>query len=164
MNARSRFNIPANFVVDRVDLKASEIAYGKRKGWLNDSDIVAIYLHKMQAGQLLSKVEESWALALSEDVRVGNVPELEFEAQGNSREVDKVWIYLSLAWLRHRVLNEQKLFDIIDDLYSDFDYPEEMEGFVKYMPCPPGGREGVSGMMERLELFLKRSEDLYRQR
>ncbi|WP_329532779.1 hypothetical protein OG568_21595 [Streptomyces sp. NBC_01450] len=40
--------------------------------------------------------------------------------------------------------------------------PEEMEGFVKYVPVPPAGRSGISGMIERLDSFPKSSEEPYR--
>jgi hypothetical protein len=109
-------------------------------------------------------VEERWALALSEEIRSGDLPDLSSEDLGDSRELSAVWIYLSLAWLHQSGLSEQQLFNVIEELYSDFEYPEEMEGFVKYMPPPPGGKGGISGMAERLEAFLRYSEDLYRQR
>ncbi|MER7666803.1 DUF2247 family protein [Streptomyces sp. NPDC096193] len=160
----ARFKIPGSFVVDRVDLTTSEVAYGKHWGWLDDAAIVQIYMHKMQAGRPLLEVEERWALALSEDIRSGDLPELSPEGSGDSHELSAVWIYLSLSWLHQSGLSEQQLFDAIEALYSDFEYPEEMEGFVKYMPPPPGGKGGTSGMVERLETFLRHSEDLYRQR
>ncbi|BBC32859.1 hypothetical protein SGFS_041530 [Streptomyces graminofaciens] len=164
MNAMAKFKIPGSFVVDRVDLTTREVAYGKHWGWLDDSAIVQIYMRKMQAGRPLLDVEERWALALSEEIRSGDLPDLSSEDLGDSRELSAVWIYLSLAWLHQSGLSEQQLFNVIEELYSDFEYPEEMEGFVKYMPPPPGGKGGISGMAERLEAFLRYSEDLYRQR
>ncbi|MFE7465125.1 DUF2247 family protein [Streptomyces sp. NPDC057499] len=160
----AKFKIPGSFVVDRVDLTTREVAYGKHWGWLDDSAVVQIYMRKMQAGRPLLDVEERWALALSEEIRSGDLPDLSSGDLGDSRELSAVWIYLSLAWLHQSGLSEQQLFNVIEELYSDFEYPEEMEGFVKYMPPPPGGKGGTSGMAERLEAFLRCSEDLYRQR
>ena len=164
MNVMAKFKIPGSFVVDRVDLTTREVSYGKHWGWLGDSAIVQIYMNKMRAGRPLLEVEEKWALALSEEIQSGDLPDLSFEDLGDSRELSAVWIYLSLAWLHQSGLSEQQLFNIIEELYSDFEYPEEMEGFVRYMPPPPGGKAGISGMTERLESFLSYSEDLYRQR
>lgn len=48
------------------------------------------------------------------------------------------WIYLTLAWLfeiRETVSNP---LACIEELYSDFDYPDEMIGFVGYMPPQDG--------------------------
>ncbi|MEU5630067.1 DUF2247 family protein [Streptomyces rishiriensis] len=160
----AKFKIPGSFIVERVDLTTGEVAYGKHWGWLDDPSVVQIYLHKMQAGRPLLEVEERWALALSEEIRSGDLPDLPPEDLGDPHELSAVWIYLSLAWLRQSGLSDQQLFDAIEELYADFEYPEEMEGFVKYMPPPPGGKGGFAGMAERLESFLRYSEDLYRRR
>ncbi|WP_158697117.1 DUF2247 family protein [Streptomyces hokutonensis] len=130
----AKFNIPGGFVADRVDLTTGEVAYGKRWGWVDDSAIVQIYMRKMQAGRPLLNVEERWALALSEKIRSGDLPDISSEDLGDSRELSAGWIYLSLAWLYQSGLSEQKLFDVIEELYSDFEYPEEMEGFAEYIP------------------------------
>ncbi|MBE1496347.1 hypothetical protein H4696_003447 [Amycolatopsis lexingtonensis] len=160
----AKFKIPGNFVIDRVDLTAGEVAYGRRRGWLDDSAVAQIYEHKMRLGRALSGVEEKWALALSGDVASGGLPDLPLGDSGCDRELRAVWIYLSLAWIYQSNLTEDALLNVIEELYSDFEYPEEMEGFVKYMPPPVGGVGGIVGMIERLEAFLRYAEDLYRKR
>jgi hypothetical protein len=163
MSEMAKFKIPGGFILERVDLTTAEIAYGKRYGWLDDFSTVQIYAAKWQAGILLSEQEEEWAFALSEEIRAGSLPDLS-SGDFSSPGLVAVWIYLSLACLRLNVPIGPRLFDVIDELYSDFDYPEEMEGFVKYMPPPPGAELGRSGMIKRLDSFLRSSDDLYRRR
>lgn len=50
------------------------------------------------------------------------------------RDVADIWQYLLLSWL---YTNREKYDDplqIVELIYSDFDYPENMKKFVRYMP------------------------------
>ncbi|MFI5753962.1 DUF2247 family protein [Streptomyces sp. NPDC051569] len=164
MNEMARFKIPGSFIAGRMTLTATEVAYGRRWGWLDDHSSVQILLAKLQEGGELSEAEERWALALPEEVRCGDLPDISASNADDSPEVTAVWVYLSMAWLHENVPARQQLFDIIEELYADFGYPEEIEGFVKYMPPPPGGRAGIPGMTERLESFLRAADAFYRNR
>ncbi|MFT2016424.1 DUF2247 family protein [Streptomyces sp. 796.1] len=151
----ARFKVPGSFIVGRVTLTASEVAYGRRWGWLDDHSTVQIILAKLQQGGELSEAEKRWALALPEEILRGGLPDISAGSADESPEVAAVWVYLSVAWLCENVSVRRQLFDAIEQLYADFDYPEEVEGFVQYMPPPPGGRAGTPGMTERLESFLR---------
>jgi hypothetical protein len=164
MNEMARFKIPGTFIADRVTLTTEEVAYGRRWGWLDDHSTVQVLLAKLQGGGKLSEAEERWALALADEVEGGNLPDISAEGSDDSPEVIAVWVYLSVARLSESIPVRQQLFDIIEELYADFGYPEEMEGFVKYMPPPAGGRVGIAGMTERLDSFLKVADAFYRNR
>jgi hypothetical protein len=58
----------------------------------------------------------------------------------------KPWIFLLLSYLFE---NKEKYDDplgIVEQLYADFDYPEEISPLVRYMPLP----EGVEGSEDLL--------------
>src|SRR3954447_14781833 len=43
---------------------------------------------------------------------------------------EKVWLMLYLTWLSHQNFETTELQEKIDNLYADFDYPEEMSFLV----------------------------------
>ena len=45
---------------------------------------------------------------------------------------------------------------MIEMLYADFDYPTSIEGLVRYMPPPPGGKPGLVGLEHRWSAFIER--------
>jgi len=40
-----------------------------------------------------------------------------------------------LLEIQKSITDNQKLLDKIEDIYADFDYPSDMEGFISYMPA-----------------------------
>ena len=68
----------------------------------------------------------------------------------------KKWLCLILAWLYERRVEVDDPFSIINEIYADFDYPEEIKGFASYMPSrepsaiPPYNAETPKERMLRL--------------
>lgn len=58
----------------------------------------------------------------------------------------KPWIFLLLSFLLENKENYNDPLGIVEELYADFDYPEEIAPLARYMPSP----EGVEGSEELL--------------
>ncbi|QAY85587.1 DUF2247 family protein [Pseudomonas arsenicoxydans] len=58
----------------------------------------------------------------------------------------KPWIFLLLSFLFENKENYDDPLGMVEQLYADFDYPEEIAPLVRYMPLP----EGVEGCEELL--------------
>ncbi|MEX2275368.1 MAG: DUF2247 family protein [Actinomycetota bacterium] len=73
----------------------------------------------------------------------------------------RVWIFWSLAW----VLENREHFDdpytVIEDLYTEFGYPEEMSGVVRFMPVPEGGEPGLEGVSSRWSEYVATMKSFY---
>lgn len=73
------------------------------------------------------------------------------------------WLYLYLSWLyEHRDEFDDPL-GLIEVLYADFEYPEDIAPIVRYMPLPNGEIGGEDYMYKNWEkiiaLYKKRLEE-----
>lgn len=160
-----RFEFPAEFVVRWVLPTGAELAYGFRHGFLSRADVVAVALEKYKAGVFLSGPEEELALLLSDELdRVDDlVGDLEIVDEPTEQRA-RVWLFLSLAWLlEHRESFEDPL-EVIELLYADFDYPDEIRGLVRYMPPGPGEASGLDALEESWRQYVERTAAEYRER
>jgi hypothetical protein len=68
----------------------------------------------------------------------------------NSQETDsetmKPWLFLTLSKLLEEKEEHEDPFQIVEELYADFGYPEEIAPLIRYMPLP----EGEVGSEDRL--------------
>jgi len=154
-----RFNLPAGFVVCRVRLEPGELAYGYVNGWLDDASTVGIAEELVAAGATLAQVQDLASLFKSELWRVQQIVDA-IEPEPGS-EPDRVWIFLSLAWLYEHRRDYADPLQVIEMLYSDFGYPEEIEGLVRFLPPPPGAPTGVQAIEERWREYLQQRSDMY---
>lgn len=156
-----RFTIPADFIESRVRLLLPEIAYGYREGWINAKEVINLCTHRL-AATCASPTEEAIALLLSDEAdQVADLLEREKTGDGDAQAI---WRYLTLAWLYEQRDAIGDALGLVEVLYSDFGYPDEMEGFVRYMPPPPGAETGVGALMSRWVEFLRSAEETYRSR
>jgi hypothetical protein len=152
-----RFNISAAFVNERVRLSPDELVYGYHHGWLSDSDVVAVALANLNLGGPLPSAEEDLALLLSDDY--DRIPEIINDLSRSSSgggNPAAVWLFLALAWLHEHRSDYLEPLEVIEMLYADFDYPDEMAGLVRFMPAPPGAATGYRAIEQRWEDYLDR--------
>ncbi|HVZ38834.1 MAG TPA: DUF2247 family protein [Candidatus Kapabacteria bacterium] len=83
--------------------------------------------------------------------------------EGNVREK---WLYIILAWLydhRHSIADP---LSMVEEVYADFDYPEEVAPFVRYMPMVGpdlGSREAnEERMVGNWKAYLDRTGERFR--
>lgn len=163
-HALIRFNIPAAFVVARAMPTGAELAYGFREGWLTRADVVAVALAKYEAELPLSSAEEDIALLLSSDLdRVDElIADLEIVDEPTEQRA-RLWLFLSLAWLLEHRQDFGDPLEVIEMLYADFDYPDEIQGVVRFMPAP-GPDAGVDAIERRWRALVDRLSAEYETR
>ena len=44
------------------------------------------------------------------------------------------WLYILLSWLWINRESFEDTLDEVESIYTDFDYPAEIESFIKYIP------------------------------
>lgn len=156
------FAISAGFVTARARLTPGELVCGHQHGWLGNRDVVEVALAAYEVGGNLPPAEEQLALLLSDDL--ASVPELVEELALSATEENDpaaVWLFLALAWLYEHRSDYPEPLEVIEQLYADFDYPEEITGLVRFMPAPPGAATGYRAIEQRWEEFLKRKSAQY---
>lgn len=164
-HALIRFNIPAEFVVVRAMPTGAELAYGFREGWLTRFDVIAVALAKYKADLPLSRSEEELALLLSDDLdRVDElIADLEIVDEPAEQRA-RLWLFLALAWLLERRQDFSDPLMVIEMLYADFDYPDEIQGLVRFMPTAPDEAAGVEAIEQRWRAFVDRMSVEYKLR
>ena len=164
-HALIRFNIPADFVLKHAIPTRAEIAYGFRDGWLLPADVVAVALAKYEASVPMSNTEVELALLLSDDLdRVDELTEaleiLDEPLEARAR----LWLFLALAWVLEHLGDFDDPFEVVEMLYADFDYPDEITGLVRFMPAEGGQAVGLRAIEERWRQYVSRVAAEYRER
>lgn len=49
-------------------------------------------------------------------------------------ELRRLWAYLVLAWVFEHRNEFRDPLEVVEQVYADFDYPEQVASFVRYMP------------------------------
>lgn len=157
--------LPAGFVVERALPTGAELAYGFREGWLSREDVVEVALAKYKAEVPLLPAEEELALLLSDDLDQVEelVAALEFSDEPAELRA-RLWLFLALAWLLDHRSEYDDPLGVIEQLYADFDYPEEIRSLVRFMPPGPGDLPGVEGIAGRWRGYVERLGAEYRER
>jgi hypothetical protein len=129
-------SIPVHFVTTCHQLNWQELLLGLKEGWLDIQDVVESF-DSIKLFDLRSPIEK---LQISVDT-IEMVAELQSSLEfTNALEVRGTWLRLLLAWIFE---NKSDLIDplqYVEQLYTDFDYPDEMYDLVRYNPPLDGYR------------------------
>lgn len=127
--------IPYAFVAGLLDLSWRDIDYGLERQLISPK--VAIELAADRLGRNASVTPEEIALAaLPDDAPViGVVKRLaSTEPPCSVDEMKSRWLYIALRWLFENRTRVGDPLSLVDEMYADFEYPEEIASFVRYMP------------------------------
>ncbi len=73
----------------------------------------------------------------------GLLTEIETATSTTDPDPSRVWLFLVLARLYELRSSSEDPMAEIESVYADFDYPDEIEGFVPFLPAPKGNRRVV---------------------
>jgi hypothetical protein len=128
--------IPFQFVKERHELTWREIEVGIREQWLRRGDAVAIAMACVEQGD---EDPDMVALAgvLKEDE--GEVVELVSNLASRSpmcseAEARRSWMRILLAWAFEKRSSFSDPLGIVEQIYADFGYPDEIRHLVRYNP------------------------------
>ncbi len=76
------------------------------------------------------------------------------EKTQNIDDMTSKWIFLIIYY--YYISDRERVFDIIDDIYCEFDYPLEISGLVTYMPKEDGNHQD-----DTLNKYIKNGEDIW---
>lgn len=160
-----RFTIPADFISARVTLTTEELVWGYRESWLSPSALAELARDISADLPDLPAEEEMLYLLPSEAEEKVRTAILAYDNVNSANpETGKVWGYLALAIVHERRDTISGFWDLIEMMWSDLGYPEEMEPFIYHLPLPPGEEPGELAMLRRLESYLVEQAGRYRAR
>ena len=158
-------SLPARFVLDRVLPTPGELAYGYRLAWITPEVAVSLALAGLGVVPDPPTAYEELALLLSD--RFDQVPDLMNELEGEAGPTGRdarVWLFLALSWIYDHRTEFSDPFSNVEQLYDDFDYPEEIEGFVRFLPVAEGVPTGAAALYGRWSEYLEAAGAEYRRR
>jgi len=147
-------SIPWSFIRPRCKLTWREILFG-----LDNELLAPDAPREVAIDEMGEDPPPAWmALAISEPSDLSHVQQLaEAEPPQLEEAIRDKWLFLVLAWFLENPPAEDRL-GIVEMVYADFGYPEDIEGFVRYMPADApdlGSRERNEGrLFDRWKAFV----------
>jgi len=123
----SRF-VPLAFISARHRLNWSEILLGLEEGWLNASDVLA----SIPSLGLPGANEAKGGASSSPNDFVALVKKLSVSESIATDEVRLSWLRILMAWIFE---NREQIVDplsLVDQLYADFNYPDEIYDLIRF--------------------------------
>ena len=130
-----RLRIPYEFLRTRVPQSWRLLRFGLQNDLLDES------APKDMALDLIGRIREPSAalLALATAERADPMAELVDQLATEEPLVPEgdirgQWLYLTLAWVYENRAEIADPLRMVEEVYADFDYPERIAQFVRYMP------------------------------
>ncbi len=161
----SEILIPLEFALHRSSLNWVDLLWAYQRNLLTWKDLIQVAVTRVRSGSddslevELSSVDKQNVWKVSELAQA-----LGEKSRGSNEESKRKWLILCLAWAFE---NHEKLADPLGEverIYADFDYPREIDSFVRFMPASDGylpGEHSTQQNHQRLmtmwENYLKRN-------
>jgi len=75
--------------------------------------------------------------------------------QDNDSTIRQKWLFIVLSWLWNNRASFADPLSEVEIIYADFDYPAEIEGFVKYMPPSDGYDPSTHSQTENMNHLME---------
>ena len=130
-----------------------ELKIGLEKSIISSQDV------KVYAIQALSESIDKYNVVLelsiaNEDEVWTILDKLCFLEEKEEERILNKWIFAIIYYVY--TYDRDKVFEIIEETYVEFDYPRQIQNLIPYMPCEDGRT-----MEERLEEFICDGEEMY---
>ena len=156
----------------KMPLDWAMVYYGIKKNFF-DIDIAQEFAcRKLENDKQLSEEELELCWNSNNCLDILELIEKILDSQGNVKESierakDKIRIAI-IIYLRETEKDKARLLEQINMIYADFDYPEDMEKFISYMPiCDefvPASRtleDNTSYLLSKLDIFIEEQQEKY---
>jgi hypothetical protein len=153
------FKVPLTFIRSRAHLTWREVEFGLQNGWLTDEAAIELAIDRVMAGDDSPGVLELASVLPGEKYKVTEI--IRGLAERDRECSNGKWLFLLLAWLYENRDAVHDALGVVEEFYADFDYPEEIASFVKYMPPEDPLRVGESYLMDAWRQYLETAGQKY---
>lgn len=128
-----QISTPYSFIRQRTQLTWSDVRFGIEQGLLRCHDVAGVAADQMERGAQDDLVVELAGAAPDEPVlervqRLASAERIE-----DPLDARRKWAYLALAWIFEHRAHYLDALDLVEKVYADLDYPEQVAPFVRYM-------------------------------
>lgn len=124
------------YIISKVKLNWEDIEYGIENEYISSDIAIDHAMHELAECEDYSQdLLDLASLSKGEIV----YPYLRELSKGSKKLNDNIvikekWMYLILDWVYNNRNKYSDSLGIVEEIYSDFDYPELISNFVRYMP------------------------------
>ncbi|CDG75327.1 MULTISPECIES: DUF2247 family protein [Acinetobacter calcoaceticus/baumannii complex] len=163
------YPIPADFINEKVTLSWCDIKWGYKNNLLTSEIPIKKAENSLLTEDYTNAELEPSFLIPSESDDIGPfLNELCSETNEDSMIREK-WLYILLSWLWINRESFEDPLDEVESIYTDFDYPAEIESFIKYIPPTDGYdpslysyAENINRLMKNWEIYLQKGADIFK--
>ncbi|MDO7363557.1 DUF2247 family protein [Acinetobacter geminorum] len=165
------YPIPADFIDKRVNLSWCDIKWGYENNLLTSEIPIKKAENIVSTGNYTkAELELSFLIPTESNDITPFINELCPNFKEDEYEnISQKWLYIILSWLWINRENFEDSLDEVESIYTDFDYPTEMDSFIKYMPPVDGYdpslysyAENINRLMKNWESYLQKSAEKYK--
>lgn len=161
-----KLRIPYEYIAPRCELRWHDALFGLQQELMDPRAAVklaenALITSDVDCGPLFE-------LAAREKLHEIDIVELTTAlAQAEPGQSDETakekWLFLTLCWILE-YNDEDSALKWVDEVYADFEYPDEIANLISYMPATPDeeGPRGRAGVMYRWRKFIASRSKYYR--
>ena len=127
--------IPYGFIRDKVRMSWRDVLFGLDQQLLDPRGAIELATELLGAdGHPVPTLIDLANVKREEEARahVERLATCESEVAGE--ETRGKWLYIVLAWILENQRDYADPLRTVEEVYADFDYPESIVGFVRYMP------------------------------
>lgn len=156
--------LPSSFILGKTRLSLPEVRWAYENGLIGAQTVVDVAVAMLTEGLNSSELVVNLA-----GVGHADLPEVgELLAQvalpSDVEEIKKKWTWIVLSWAYERHHEDAEVSDVIEGLYADLGYPEELASFGPYAPAYQGKRDPVEvrrDILGQWHKYLKSGEALF---
>ncbi|HEX3624565.1 MAG TPA: DUF2247 family protein [Verrucomicrobiae bacterium] len=151
--------IPYEFISQRVPMTWADIQFGLDNQLLRPKAAIDKATEQLCDTDAAPRGVVELAIRVESESVIDLVSDLaKAEARSSDDVVKAKWLYIVLAWLFENRKSLVNPLEIVEEVYSDFDYPAQIASFIRYMPIQGpnlGSREkNEARMFDRWKAYL----------
>jgi|SRR6478736_6685447 len=155
--------MPSSFILKNAQLSLTELRWALENGLIGAQNVVDA------AAWMLADGQDSEFLVQLAGVTHAELPDVTrmlscVAMPERDTDAKRKWTWLTLLWVYERCRDDERVADILGELYADLGYPEEMVSFGPYAPAYEGKRQPATVRQEILvewRKYLKQGEELF---
>jgi hypothetical protein len=157
--------LPAEFIAQRVVLRASEVALGFERGLLSPRAVVDLEALYLRSGIDLTPIEVELACLLSDQLDVvGDLIATIGRSAMEEEQGKRVWLFLIVDAIGRSGHSLTGVLSLIEETWSTWGHPHELYDIV----WPPPDRNPASFAIDagqaELQKYLSREEAFFKKR
>lgn len=132
---RMTIRIPFCFLNQTATLSWADIRYAIAHNWIASDVVVDFALYRLALPLIEAQAEELEFLYVKADWRIIDLVEvLACREHFPENILERKWLFIVLSWIYANKATFDAPLQLVEEVYAEFDYPQSISSFVRYMP------------------------------